>query len=387
MAAPSAARWGVIAPLLDEALELAPESRAAFVAARCATDPGLRREVEGLLAAADRTEKLLAQSASAFAAPLVARLARQEQLAPGDHVGADRFVRETAIAARLNHPHVLPLFDSGLLEAGTGEPVLYYALPYVDGHSLRERLRTQPPLPIAAAVAIALQVAEALDHAHERGIVHRDIKPENVLLAGEHAFVADFGIALALDVAGGERLTRTGLSLGTPAYMSPEQATTGRIDGRSDLYSLACMLYEMLAGQPPFTGATAQAVLARHATHGVPSLRALRLSVPPGVEQVIARALAKRPEDRFATGGAFAAALAAAPTASSATDTVYALGRRDLVGIRRHRVPPLPRAPERRRAAAAAPGTGGAERAGGARGGDETLNSGAPHPAGFSHTF
>jgi eukaryotic-like serine/threonine-protein kinase len=247
MAAPSAARWGVIAPLLDEALELAPESRAAFVAARCATDPGLRREVEGLLAAADRTETLLAQSASAFAAPLVARLARQEQLAPGDHVGAyriereigrggmaivylahdtrhdrlvalkvldrelssslgaDRFVRETAIAARLNHPHVLPLFDSGLLEAGTGEPVLYYALPYVDGHSLRERLRTQPPLPIAAAVAIALQVAEALDHAHERGIVHRDIKPENVLLAGEHAFVADFGIALALDVPGGPR--------------------------------------------------------------------------------------------------------------------------------------------------------------------------------------
>jgi serine/threonine protein kinase len=119
------------------------------------------------------------------------------------------------------------------------------------------------------------------------------------------------------------------------------------------------MLYEMLAGQPPFTGATAQAVLARHATHGVPSLRALRPSVPPGVEQVIARALAKRPEDRFATGGAFAAALAAAPTASSATDTVYALGRRGLVGIRRHRVPPLPRAPERRRAAAAAPGTGG----------------------------
>ena len=376
MAAPSSERWAVIGPLLDEALDLAQESRAAFVAVRCAADPELLREVERFLAAAALAGTLLAEPASAFASPLVARLVRQQQFAPGDRLGAyqiereigrggmaivylaqdtrhdrsvalkvldrelssslavDRFVRETAIAARLNHPHVLPLFDSGLLEAGTGEPVLYYAMPYVDGHSLRERLRTQPQLPIEAAVAIALQVAEALDHAHERGIVHRDIKPENVLLAGDHAFVADFGIALALDVAGGERLTRTGLSLGTPAYMSPEQATTGRLDGRSDLYSLACMLYEMLAGQPPFTGATAQTVLAQHATHSVPSLRTLRPSVPPALERVIARSLAKRPEDRFPSGGAFATALTGAPSAASATGTAYALGARGLRAIR-----------------------------------------------------
>ena len=170
-------------------------------------------------------------------------------------LGAERFVRETAIAARLNHPNILPLFDSGSFEDGSGDPVLYFCMPFVEGRSLRDHLRESSPLPVATAAAIARQVAEALDHAHQHGIVHRDIKPENVLLSGEHAFVADFGIALALDV-GGDRLTNTGLSLGTPAYMSPEQATTGRLDGRSDLYSLGCMLYEMLAGHPPFTGAT-----------------------------------------------------------------------------------------------------------------------------------
>ena len=167
-----------------------------------------------------------------------------------------------------------------------------------------------------SAASIARQVAEALDHAHQHGIVHRDIKPENVLLSGEHAFVADFGIALALDV-GGEPAHQHRTVLGTPAYMSPEQATTGRLDGRSDLYSLGCMLYEMLAGHPPFTGATAQAVLARHVADTAPPLRTVRPAVPPALERVIARALSKVPEDRFPTGRAFAEAIEAAATAAT----------------------------------------------------------------------
>ncbi|MGH7514898.1 MAG: protein kinase domain-containing protein, partial [Gemmatimonadales bacterium] len=171
------------------------------------------------------------------------------------------------------------------------------------------------------------------------GIVHRDIKPENVLLAGDHAFVADFGIALAIDAAGGERLTRTGLSLGTPAYMSPEQATTGRLDGRSDLYSLGCMLYEMLAGRPPFTGATAQAVLAQHAAGAAPPIRTLRPAVPAALERVIARALAKAPEDRFPTGRALAEALAAAAASvPTAVDAAYSFAMPALQAIRRHRM-------------------------------------------------
>jgi TolB-like protein len=379
LGAPSSERWVAIVPLLDAALELPRERRPAFLAERCAADPGLRRDVERVLAAMDEADSFLTDSASAFVSPLVARIVRQERFAPGDRLGAfrierevgrggmamvylardtrhdrlvalkvldrelsstlgaDRFIRETAIAARLNHPHILPLFDSGLLEAGAAEPVLYYAMPYVDGRSLRERLREEPRLPIAAALAIALQVAEALDHAHQHGIVHRDIKPENVLLAGEHAFVADFGIALAVDAAGGERLTRTGLSLGTPAYMSPEQATTGRLDGRSDLYSLGCMLYEMLAGRPPFIGATAQAVLAQHAVGVVPLLRTLRSSVPLALERVITRSLAKHPGDRFAAAREFAAALAAAPTAASAPGIASSLAFAALLALQRHR--------------------------------------------------
>ena len=359
--APSSERWAAIAPVLDAALDLPPERRASFVAERCGADPGLRREVERVLAAAERAESFLETPAAVDASPLVARIAREERRAPGDRLGAytlerelgrggmatvylardgrhdrlvalkvldeelsytlgaDRFARETAIAARLNHPHVLPLFDSGVLHLATGS-LLYYAMPYVEGRSLRERLRQEPRLPIDTAVAIGRQIAAALDHAHQHGVIHRDIKPENVLLAGDHAFVADFGIALALDAAGGDRLTRTGLSLGTPAYMSPEQATTGRLDGRSDLYSLGCVLYEMLAGQPPFTGSTARAVLAQHATQPVPPLRTLRPSVSPALEQVILRALAKLPDDRFPTGGDLASALAAPPAVAAAPE-------------------------------------------------------------------
>jgi eukaryotic-like serine/threonine-protein kinase len=221
-------------------------------------------------------------------------------------LGAERFQREIGIAARLQHPHILSLHDSGAV-AG----MLYYAMPYVEGESLRARLRREVQLDIGEAVRVAGEVAEALAYAHGAGVIHRDIKPENILLsASGHALVADFGIARALDAAGGEALTETGLSLGTPCYMSPEQAMGGRrLDGRSDLYALGCLLYEMLAGEPPFTGPTAQTILARHAVDPVPSLRTVRPTVTAALEAVITRALAKVPADRFASAIEFQAAL------------------------------------------------------------------------------
>jgi tetratricopeptide (TPR) repeat protein len=225
-------------------------------------------------------------------------------------LGAGRFAREIAIAARLTHPHILPLYDSGSLEMGGGQPVLFYAMPYVAGKSLRDRLREEPQLPVDEAARLAGQVADALHHAHRQGIIHRDIKPENILLADGEALVADFGIARALDVAGAERLTETGLALGTPAYMSPEQgAGSTRLDGRADIYALGCVLYEMLAGEPPFTGPTAQAILARHAMDPVPSLRTVRSTVSQELERAVKRALAKVPADRFPTAGEFSQAL------------------------------------------------------------------------------
>jgi eukaryotic-like serine/threonine-protein kinase len=219
-------------------------------------------------------------------------------------VGSDRFLREIAIAARLQHPHIL-----GLHESGEAAGLLYYVMPFVEGESLRDRLIRERQIPIDAALRIALEVANALGHAHTLGVVHRDVKPDNILLSGGHAIVADFGIATALSVAGGEQLTRAGTTLGTPQYMSPEQAAGEPVDGRSDLYALGCVLYEMLAGSPPFTGPTSQAILARHAVDPVPSLRTVRRTVPPGVEWVIDRVLAKVPADRFATAAEFADAL------------------------------------------------------------------------------
>ena len=225
--------------------------------------------------------------------------------------------REIAIAARLSHPNVLPLYDSGTLERGGGPPLLFYTMPHVAGRSLRERLREEPQLPVAEALGIARQVAGALDHAHRQGVVHRDIKPENILLA-ERApveegvpaecacVVADFGIARALDAAAGDHLTDSGVALGTPAYMSPEQAGgPSRVDGRGDIYALGCVLYEMLAGQPPFPGPTSQAILARHAVDPVPSLRTVRPGIPASVATAIEHALAKVPADRPATAGEF----------------------------------------------------------------------------------
>jgi len=220
-------------------------------------------------------------------------------------LGAERFLREIAIAARLNHPHILALHDSG--EAGG---LLFYVMPFVEGESLRDRLNREQQLPVDEAVRIAQQVASALSYAHSHDLVHRDIKPENILLAGDEVVVADFGIARAITAAGGEQLTSTGIAVGTPAYMSPEQGSgQPQLDGRSDVFSLGCVLYEMLAGAPPFTGPTAQAIQARRLTDPVPPLRTVRETVPPQVERAIVKALAKSPADRFATAVQFAEAL------------------------------------------------------------------------------
>ncbi len=220
-------------------------------------------------------------------------------------VGAERFLNEIKTTANLRHPHILPLFDSGA--AGT---VLFYVMPLVEGETLRDRLTRERQLPIPDALRIAGEVSDALSYAHARGVVHRDIKPENILLEGGHAVVADFGIARAVSAAGGERLTQTGLSVGTPPYMSPEQASGETdIDGRSDLYSLACVLYEMLGGQPPFTGPNAAAVVRQHMMVDAPPITNLRPAVPAHVAGALQRALAKSPVDRFNPVAQFSTAL------------------------------------------------------------------------------
>jgi eukaryotic-like serine/threonine-protein kinase len=226
-------------------------------------------------------------------------------------LGRERFLREIEVAAGLEHPHILALHDSG-----EAEGFLYYVMPYVEGKSLRDRLNEEKRLPLEEAVRLTQEVADALGYAHSRGLVHRDIKPENLLLAQGGARVADFGIARAIAEAAGENLTGTGMAVGTPAYMSPEQAAgSGELDGRSDLYSLGCVLYEMLAGEPPFTGPNAQAVIAKRWSDPVPQISKLR-DVPPAVEQALEGALATAPADRFATAKQFAAALTATGAAT-----------------------------------------------------------------------
>jgi len=230
-------------------------------------------------------------------------------------LGRERFLREIETAARLTHPHILPLHDSG-----EADGLLYYVMPYVEGESLRDRLDREKQLAIADAVTITCAVANALSYAHSHDVVHRDVKPENILLSNDEAIVADFGIAAAIDAAGGGKLTRTGIVLGTPAYMSPEQGAGDQtLDGRSDVYSLGCVLYEMLAGEPPFTGPTSQAIIAKRFTDPVPSARRLRETVPPPMDQAIAKALARAPADRFATTHQFAEALRASAEARPAT--------------------------------------------------------------------
>ena len=210
-------------------------------------------------------------------------------------VGSERFLREIDIAARLRHPHILPLIDSG-----DAEGFFFYVMPYVEGESLREKLDREKQLAIDEAVSITREVADALSYAHARGVVHRDIKPENVMLDSGHAVVTDFGVAFLVQEAASDRLTGTGLSPGTPLYMSPEQAGGGpEVDGRSDVYSLGCVLYEMLGGDPPFTGSTTQAIVARKMMESVPSVRIVRDTVPASLERVIVKSLARTPADRF----------------------------------------------------------------------------------------
>ena len=224
-------------------------------------------------------------------------------------LGPERFLREIEIAARLQHPHILPLYDSG-----TAGGVLYYVMPYVEGESLRDRLTREKQLSLGDVVRFATEVASALTYAHGQGVVHRDIKPENILLSGGHAVVADFGIARALSAAEENSLTQTGTAIGTPAYMSPEQSSGGKdVDPRSDVYSLGCVAYEMIAGHPPFTGKTQQEMMALHALDPVPRLHAARPQVPRNLERAVRKALAKTPADRFATAAQFAEALTSAP--------------------------------------------------------------------------
>ena len=228
-------------------------------------------------------------------------------------LGAERFLTEVRIAARLDHPHILTLIDSGDVD-GT----LFYVMPLVRGESLRARLSRDKQLPITDAIEITRQLASALDYAHRQGVVHRDIKPENILLQEGEAILADFGIALALSVAQDDRITATGVSLGTPSYMSPEQTAGDRnVDARSDIYSLGAVCYEMLAGEPPVTGATAQALIAKLMTQRPTSLRVIRASVSPAIDGAVMRALAKAPADRFPTARAFGDALRAPAGASS----------------------------------------------------------------------
>ncbi|MFI5239171.1 MAG: protein kinase, partial [Gemmatimonadales bacterium] len=238
-------------------------------------------------------------------------------------LGPERFLKEIELTANLQHPHMLPLFDSG-----SADGLLYYVMPYVDGETLRTRLEREKQLSVGDAVRIACEAADALEYAHGRGVVHRDIKPENILIQNGHALVADFGIALAVQQAGGQRMTQTGLSLGTPQYMSPEQAMGEReIGPRSDIYSLGAVTYEMLVGDPPFTGPTAQAIVAKVMTSVPVPPREVRKTIPPAVEDAVLTALEKLPADRFPSAAEFARALSDTTSTRSRTAAHSRAGR------------------------------------------------------------
>jgi len=244
--------------------------------------------------------------------PVALKVLRSELAAS---LGPERFQREIRLAGRLQHPHILTVLDSG-----AGDELFWYTMQLVEGESLRARLQREAQLPVDEAVRLTCEVADALDYAHRHGVLHRDIKPENILLSGnqphdpgmvgDHALVTDFGVARTIEAAAGDKLTETGLILGTPAYMSPEQASgETALDARSDVYALGCVLYEMLAGEPPFQGRTAQVIAAKRLTSPIPSVRQVRDAVPTGVEAALLRALAKLPADRFASATEFADAL------------------------------------------------------------------------------
>ena len=379
-------RWQTIAPLIDAALDCPPQQRGDFLDDACKGDADLRARVEALVDECERSAPLVDGTAlERFAAlldddPLLfgrvvadryhierkvgaggmatVYLARDvphdrnvalKVLNPevGALLGVERFLAEIQVTARLQHPNILPLFDSGRVhDADRARDILYYVMPFVDGETLRARLERERQLPVDEVVRIGVAVASALAYAHANGIVHRDLKPENILLQSGQPIVADFGIALALASAGGARVTGTGLSLGTPQYMSPEQATGGRaIDARTDIYSLGVVLYELLTGEPPHTGATPQAIIARVLTDAPKSIRATRQSVAPHVEAAIMRALAKLAADRITTATEFAEALTGArpialPDAigGSTSELVSHLGR---AGARRALARPL----------------------------------------------
>jgi serine/threonine-protein kinase len=335
-------RWREVEAMFLATRDREPEKRATFLEHACGADIALRNEVESLLAADQGATGFLEppgmpslptpELEAELKAALRGRYTIERELGRGGMatvflgqdlkhhrtvavkvlrpelagaIGPDRFLREIEIAAGLSHPHILPLFDSG-----SHQGLIYYAMPYVDGESLRQRLDRDRQLPIDEALRIAREVGDALGYAHSLGFVHRDIKPENILLSHQHAVVADFGIARVLTAAGGKNLTEAGLALGTPSYMSPEQAVgDSEIDGRSDLYSLGCVLYEMLVGEPPFLGHSAQQILARQVLDAVPPPRTVRPTVPPAVEVALLQALAKVPADRFATVHQFVEAI------------------------------------------------------------------------------
>ena len=351
--------WAEVQRLVEAAMEQPPAERPGFVTSACGDDESLRGQVQHLLSACEAAgsdPNFMSELAVAFAAAVVAEVAAQDgdKLAPEVKFGAlqaaladryvlereiarggmsvvflatdrrharqvaikammpgllsvasaDRFLREIQVASHLAHPHILALFDSG-----EAEGTLYYVMPYVAGESLRHRLKREGILPLDEALRITQEVAGALSHAHKQDVVHRDIKPENILLQEGHAIVADFGIARAMNAAdSGDG--DFGPVIGTPMYMSPEQSTgTEAVDARSDIYSLGCVLYEMLAGKPPFTGLTPQAILLGHAEARVPPLRVLRPEVPAQLVAVVEKALAKRPDDRYSSAELFSAAL------------------------------------------------------------------------------
>lgn len=249
----------------------------------------------------------------------------------GAVLGVERFLAEIRVTANLQHPNLLPLFDSG-----EAEGLLFYVMPFIEGETLRARLDREKQLPVDEAVRLAIAIAQALDYAHRRGVIHRDLKPENILLADGQPLVADFGIALAVSNAGGQRVTQTGLSLGTPQYMSPEQATGDRtVDGRTDIYSLGAMTYEMLTGEPPHSGTTAQAIIAKLVTEEVRPLTVLRRSVPASLDAAVRHALEKLAADRFATAGEFAQALQGKGNAATMARYLSAASGADAPATRR----------------------------------------------------
>jgi hypothetical protein len=340
--------WRRVKEVFVAALERPLSERAAFLDAACRGDPSLREEVESLFAADDGESRFdtLPRSHSRLRSALAGRYRLERELGRGGMamvflahdlkhdrpvalkvmhpelsatIGAARFEREIRLAARLQHPNILPVYDSGE-SAG----LVWFTMPHVAGESLRDLLSREKQLSLAQAVRIVREVAEALHHAHQHGIVHRDVKPENILLGDGHALVADFGIARSLDGAEPE-LTRTGIAVGTPAYMSPEQASGSRdVDARTDVYALGCILFELLAGEPPYTGQTPQTIFTRALTEPVPQIHRVRSDLPPAVHDVIAKAMAATPADRHATAREFAGAVdlavAAGPEHARRTD-------------------------------------------------------------------